>query len=95
VATGYLLRDGTYGHLVSGRRRTQLDPTTRWITRMEIEATDELGRELKAVGDLIARHGDAGNPSGTGLFRWEWDGLSAWGEDQTYAPTEILEALGD
>ena len=29
LSTGYLLRGGVYGHLVEGRRRTWLDPTTR------------------------------------------------------------------
>jgi len=93
VGTGYLLRDGEYGHLVGGRRRTRIDPSTGWITHIEIEAVDEHGRELEAMGDLVARHGDTGTPSGTGLFRWTWDGIEAWGEDQTYAPTEILVAL--
>lgn len=93
LSTGYLLRDGVYGHLVAGRRRTWLDPTTRWITRIEIEAVDEKGRTLAAAGDLVARHGADHLSSGTGLFRWEWDGLRGWGEDQTYAPQDILEAL--
>jgi hypothetical protein len=93
LGTGYLLRDGVYGHLVSGRRRTWLDPSTRWINRVELEAVDEHGRELVATGELVSRHGAQHTPSGTGLFRWEWDGLTAWGEDQTYAPDEILEAL--
>jgi hypothetical protein len=94
VGTGYLLRDGVYAHLARGTRRTRLDPATRWIERIEIDATDELGRDLHATGELVARHGDPGTSSGTGLFRWEWDGLVGWGEDQTYAPQDILEALG-
>jgi hypothetical protein len=93
LSTGYLLRGGVYGHLVSGRRRTWLDPGTRWLTRIEVEASDEHGRRLEAAGELVARHGAAGSPSGTGLFRWAWDGLAGWGEDQTYAPAEILLAL--
>ena len=93
LSTGYLLRDGTYGHLVTGRRRTWLDPTTRWIERIEVEAVDEHGRTLDASGRLVSRHGADHLSSGTGLFRWEWDGLTGWGEDQTYAPQDILEAL--
>lgn len=93
ISTGYLLRDGEYGHLVSGRRRTWLDPTARWIRRIEIEATDEHGRELEASGELVARHGIDPVTSGTGLYRWTWDGLDGWGEDQTYAPQGILDAL--
>lgn len=93
VSTGFLLRDGKYGHLVSGRRRIWLDRGTQWIRRMELEAVDEHGRQLSATGELVSRHGDAVTPSGTGLFLWEWDGISAWGEDQTYAPADILLAL--
>ncbi len=93
LSTGFLLRDGVYGHLVAGRRRTWLDPATRWIRRIEIEATDEHGRDLEAVGELVSRHGADPVTSGTGLYRWTWDGLDGWGEDQTYAPQAILDAL--
>jgi len=93
LSTGYLLRDGEYGHLVEGRRRTWLDPDTRWIRRIELEAVDEHGRELRATGELVSRHGADPVSSGTGLFLWEWDGLTGWGEDQTYAPQPVLEAL--
>jgi hypothetical protein len=65
----------------------------RWIDRIELDATDELGRDLHASGVLVARHGDERTSSGTGLFRWEWGELVGWGEDQTYAPQHILEAL--
>src|SRR5690606_26204165 len=85
LCTGYLLRDGVCAHLVAGRRRIWLDPETRWIRRVELEAVDELGRELAAAGELVARHGAEPTPSGTGLFLWEWDGRTGWGEDQTYA----------
>lgn len=93
LATGYLLRDGTFGHLRSGRRRIWLDPQTRWITRIDLEATDEHGRDLEATGTLVSRHGAPGTSSGTGLYRWSWHGQDGWGEDQTFAPAEILEAL--
>lgn len=92
LSTGFLLRDGEYGHLVTGHRRTWLDPETKWISRIEAEAVDEHGRELALEGELVARHGPPGSSSGTGLFHWRWDGLEGWGEDQTYAPQEILEA---
>ena len=93
LSTGYLLRDGEYGHLVEGRRRTWLDTTTRWIRRIEVEAVDEHGRTLEATGELVSRHGADHVSSGTALFHWEWDGLTGWGEDQTYAPQGILDAL--
>lgn len=93
LSTGFLLRDGVYGHLVSGRRRTWLDSEKQWVSRIELEATDEHGRELLAEGELVSRHGAETTPSGTGLFQWRWHGLEGWGEDQTYAPADILLAL--
>lgn len=93
LATGYLLRDGIYAHLVEGRRRTWLDPQTRWITRVEVDAVDDQGRQLRAEGHAVARHGVEATSSGTALFRWAWDGQAGWGEDQTYAPQPVLEAL--
>lgn len=93
LATGYLLRNGEFGHLRTGRRRTWLDPSTKWINRIELEATDEHGRELEVVGTLVSHHGAPGTTAGTGLFHWEWDGLTGWGEDQSFAPPSIFEAL--
>ena len=93
VSTGYLIRDGEYAHLVEGRRVVEFDPENRWITRIQLEATDELGRQLHAAGQLVSHHGEAG-PGGTGLLFWEWDGASGWGEDQSYASDEIWESLG-
>ncbi|HUZ11168.1 MAG TPA: hypothetical protein VMU76_13475 [Acidimicrobiales bacterium] len=91
--TGYLLRDGEYAPLVEGHRTTELAEGTRFIRSIHLEATDALGRELTADGTLAGRHGTQG-PSGTGLFHWAWTGgCTGWGEDQTYGPTEWLEAL--
>jgi len=93
VSAGYLWRDGAYAPLVRGWRRATFDPSTRWITSLHVEAFDELGRELVADGELVARHGERG-PSGTGLFRWRWDGTEAWGEDQSYGSEEVWASLG-
>ena len=93
LSTGYLIRGGEYAHLVEGRRAVEFDEEHRWITRIELDAVDELGRELHATGKLVSRHGDRG-PSGTGLFFWQWNGAEGWGEDQSYASHEIWESLG-
>ena len=90
---GYLVRDGEYAPLVAGSRTIELAPDTAFIRRIQLEATDALGRELWATGELVSRHGERG-PSGTGLFRWEWSGgCAGWGEDQSFAPAGWLEAL--
>jgi hypothetical protein len=94
LTAGYLVQDGAYAPLVSGRRRVTFDASTRWITRIEIEAVDELGRGLRADGSLVSRHGAAGSPSGTGLFWWSWNGVDGWGEDQSYCSDAVWRAVG-
>lgn len=91
VTTGYLVRDGRYGLLVAGTRRAELDPEHGWMRRIVVEATDEHGRELRAVGTLVSHHGARG--LGTGYFHWEWDGAAGYGEDQSAAPDVVIESL--
>lgn len=91
VTTGYLVRDGRYGLLVDGNRRCELDPEMGWMRKIWLEAVDEHGRELSAVGELVSHHGESGQ--GTGYFHWEWDGASGYGEDQSMVRGELLEAL--
>jgi hypothetical protein len=93
LSAGYLLRAGTYAPLVRGARTSEFDPHTRWLTHIHVDAVDELGRELAADGELIARHGDSG-PSGTGLFHWTWNGNEGWGEDQSYCSERVWRAVG-
>lgn len=91
VTTGYLVRDGRYGLLVSGERRAELDPDRGWMRRIVLEAADEHGRELTAVGTLVSHHGERG--LGTGYFHWEWDGAEGYGEDQSSASEALTQAL--
>jgi len=93
LTAGYLLQAGTYAPLVRGHRKVEFDPRTRWITRIHIEATDELARDLVADGELVASHGERG-PSGTGLFRWRWNEHDGWGEDQSYCSEKVWRAVG-
>ena len=72
VTTGYLVRDGMYGLLVDGERRCEFDPEHDWMRTIWLDAVDEHGRELSAVGELVSHHGEHGQ--GTGYFHWEWDG---------------------
>ena len=60
VTTGYLVRDGTYGLLVDGERRCEFDPEHEWMRTIWLDAVDEHGRELSAVGELVSHHGEHG-----------------------------------
>lgn len=89
---GYLLRGGVYAPLVRGHRETKIDPTNKWVTRVHIEGIDALGRTLVSDGEPLSRWGS--QPGGCALFRWTWDdGCVGYGEDETGAPIEWMEAL--
>jgi hypothetical protein len=93
VTTGYLVREGVYGQLVDGNRRCDFDPDHGWMRTIWLDAVDEHGRELAAVGRLISHHGESGQ--GTGYFHWEWEGAAGYGEDQSGAHGELLKALNE
>lgn len=82
---GYVLRDGVWGKVASGRREVlERHGATGAPTLVAMDLTDEHGRELHAEGRAVNRIGVHLNPN---LFTWncltEWtvDGTSAWGED--------------
>ena len=91
VTTGYLVRDGEYVLLVDGNRRCEFDPDMGWMRKIWLDAVDEHGRELSAVGELVSHHGERGQ--GTGYFHWEWNGASGYGEDQSTVSGDLLRAL--
>jgi hypothetical protein len=90
VSCGFLLRAGHYGHILGGQRHITVDGTTGWPLRMEIEAVDEFGRRLRVDGRAVSRHWRG--HGGDSLFRWSWDGLEGWGEDQSYFSRPVWEA---
>jgi len=90
VSCGFLLRGGRYGHVLAGERHLRFDPGTGWPTHMEIEAVDDLGRELRVHGEAVSRHWRG--LGGDTLFRWNWDDVTGWGEDQSYFSRQAWEA---
>jgi hypothetical protein len=88
VAYGFLRRDGKTGDLVGGRRIVERDPAQGWVTRITIDAEDEHGRALHAVGRrlsgiIINRHSFIDS---NGLMEWSIDGETGHGEDQDMWP---------
>jgi hypothetical protein len=80
VTTGYLIRDGVWAHIVSGHRSCLVDPENEWISHIEFEGTDTLGRTIEAVGEQLSI--DSSHGAGNGLYRWRWDGVEGYGENQ-------------
>ena len=84
IGLGYLLRDGVWSNLVDGQRTVERDAEHR-PARIEIEATDELGRALHATGRAVSRCVFNAYPHmfcWTSLTEWDVDGIRCWGEDQ-------------
>jgi hypothetical protein len=82
---GYLLRDGEWAKLATGRREVlERDAATGSPRRVRIEASDESGRTLHADGTCVNKLAVFLNPN---LFtincltEWTFDGVTAWGED--------------
>jgi hypothetical protein len=88
IAYGFLIRDGKVADLTSGRRIVERDSRQGWVSRITIEAVDELGRTLHATGErlsgiIINRHSFIDS---NGLIRWSINGQEGHGEDQDMWP---------
>ncbi len=84
VTTGFLMRDGVWSRLATGLRDVRRDEQGRPVT-IEIDAEDELGRPLQALGAAVSRQVFTAYPSmfcWNSLARWEFEGQECWGEDQ-------------
>jgi len=95
VAYGFLIQDGVTGDLVEGRRIVERDPEQGWVNRITIEAKDEHGRDLLAVGRrlsgiIINRHSFIDS---NGLIEWDINGKIGHGEDQDMWPVSRWSAF--
>lgn len=87
VVTGFYIKDGIEGHLVSGTRRVVERDDDGRPRHEVIDAIDDLGRTLHADGycrtwlkwTLYAHWFDW-----WALTEWEFDGLRGWGEVNDY-----------
>ncbi len=94
VAYGFLRRDGRTVGIAGGERTVTRDPREGWIERIEVDAIDNDGRPLHAVGEpvsrmIINRHTFIDINS---LVRWDVDGTVGWGEDQDMWPVHDFAA---
>jgi len=82
---GYYMRKGEYARLKSGKRTVlERDKVTGCPTVVLINAEDETGRMFKAQGRCLNKLGLHLNPNmftWNCLTEWQFDGLSAYGED--------------
>lgn len=95
VAYGFQIRDGVTADLVSGRRWVERCPDEHVVTKIRIEAKDELGRDLYAEGRrlsgiIINRHSFIDS---NGLIEWTINGHKGHGEDQDMWPVHDWSAV--
>jgi hypothetical protein len=84
ITTGFLVREGVWSRVSSGRRSVVRDDEGHPVSVM-IEGTDELGRTFEAEGHAINNNVFKTYPSmlcWNSLMDWHCDGWQGWGEDQ-------------
>lgn len=94
VHTGYLRIGHEIAYIADGRRIVERDPSNKWVTKVAIDATDELGRQVHAEGRAVSRLILPGSTSicvNTSL-EWTVDGTIVHGEDQDVWPTKAFSA---
>ncbi len=92
---GWLLRDGKFGTLDKAKSRmiNFRDPKTGWNQHMQVVLGDDLGRTMEAEGFAVSTMSEAGYGTNQ-LMRWEFDGLTGWGEDQdVWNPQHFVRML--
>jgi hypothetical protein len=83
---GFLWKDGQLASLVSGTRRVLAygDVAPRQV---EFQATDSLGRTMRATGKLddgLIFTGYTDHTVVWSLIEWDWDGTTLWGDSQEF-----------
>jgi hypothetical protein len=88
VIGGFIWKDGELSSLAAGTRRlTRFD---RYGPReVEFEATDKLGRRIRASGRFdegLIFTGYTDHTVVWSLAEWQWDGVTHWGDNQEFSP---------
>jgi hypothetical protein len=84
VTTGFLMRDGVWSRVCGGTRTAERDTEGHPLV-VHIEAVDELGRTISAVGRAANTYRAKSYPSMLclqALMEFEFDGRRGWGEVQ-------------
>jgi hypothetical protein len=80
---GWLLRDGSLRRLREAERRVTRNSVTGFVERLEIDAVDSAGRDLRARGTTQSQLAlQTAHVCVNSFMRWEFDGHHGHGEDQ-------------
>jgi hypothetical protein len=86
VKGGFIWKDGELSSLASGTRRVT-EFGRYGPKRVLFEATDKLGRTIRATGELqegLIFTGYTDHTVYWSLMQWDWDGLEHWGDNQEF-----------
>jgi hypothetical protein len=86
VIGGFIWKDGRLSSLVSGKRVITM--FGRYSAKQVLfEATDKLGRTIRATGEIddgLIFTGYTDHTVHWGLARWDWEGIEHWGDNQEF-----------
>ncbi|VWX54193.1 hypothetical protein [Novosphingobium sp. 9U] len=92
---GFIWKDGQLGSLVSGKR-TIVDYGDFGPAKVLFEGTDRLGRTMEASGIIdpgLVFTGYTDHTVVWSLAEWDWDGVTHWGDNQEFAPSEWFRQM--
>ena len=91
IASGWYLKDGVCGSLVSGERTMLERGADGRPLRVRIDATDDLGRTFEAVGhttNMLVWPGYSYLYMWWAQVEWQFDGQTCYGEEQDWWPNQ-------
>jgi len=86
VIGGFIWKDGELSSLVSGKREI-VEFGRYGPKRVAFEATDKLGRTMRATGEIedgLIFTGYTDHTVVWSLIKWEWNGVTHWGDNQEF-----------
>jgi hypothetical protein len=92
---GYLMRDGQMASLASGKRSV-LEYGRFGPAKVLFEATDKLGRTMRATGTIdpgLVFTGYTDHTVVWSLAKWDWDGVTHWGDNQEFRPDDPFRRI--
>ncbi len=95
VIGGFIWKDGELASLASGLR--VIEQYSRLGPRSVVfEATDKLGREISARGEIdegLVFTGYTDHTVVWSLMNWEWQGITYWGDNQEFYPAKRFRRI--
>jgi hypothetical protein len=86
VIGGFIWKDGKMSSLAAGTRRV-MEHGAFGPRRVLFEAVDELGRTIRAIGQIdegLIFTGYTDHTVVWSLVEWDWDGTTHWGDNQEF-----------